>query len=262
MKNLEITLSENYLTKYKKMIARHHIFFVILFMPSASKAQHNTEHTNVIWAGYNNTIRFTKNWSLVSDVQLRTKDWADKWLLYDVRSGLSYNINEKITVTGGLALFRNAQYESKQFFFKNEWRPWEEISYQLKLKKINLIQRLRTEQRFLQKVVNNKKTDNYQYIFRLRYRFELQFPLKENTINLLAGNEVMVNPGYINNTLFFDQNRTSAGINFKLNSNSGLQAQYVKIFQWHSNTSILEDQNVYRINFIQQFNFRKKKKKK
>ena len=239
------------------MITRNHIFQVILLIPLASKAQHTTQHFNVIWAGYNNTIRFNKKWSLVSDAQLRTKDWAAQWMLYDIRSGLSYNINEQVAVTGGFALFRNAQYVGSQHFFKNEWRPWEEISYQLKLNKINLLQRLRTEQRFIQEVVNNKKTENYQYIFRLRYRFEWQFPLKENRFMLLAGNEIMVNPGYINNTLFFDQNRTYAGINFKFNSKNNLQCQYIKIFQWYSNTNVLDDQNVIRLNFIQQFNFRK-----
>lgn len=239
------------------MITKQHIAFIIFFMPVASTAQHTTVHTNILWAGYGNTIRFNKKWSLINDVQLRTKDWADKWLLYGLRTGLNYNINEHLAATVGLTLFESAQYEERDLFFKNEWRPWEQISYQLKIKKINLLQRLRTEQRFLQQVVNNRKVNIYQYIFRLRYRFEWQFPLTENTITLIAGNEILVNPGYLNNTLFFDQNRTFAGINFKLSTTTNLQCQYLKIFQWHSNTSVLEDQNAFRINVYQQFNTRK-----
>ena len=192
---------------------------------------------------------------MVNDVQVRTINWANDWLLYAGRSGISYNINKKITVTAGFALFRTAQNSGKKLFFKNEWRPWEEISYNLKLKnKITLFQRLRTEQRFLQQTANNQKTGNYQYIFRIRYRFELQFPLKINTIKILAGNELFVNPGYLNNLLFFDQNRTFAGLNFKLSAHSVLQSQYIKIFQWRSTTSVLEDQNAIRVNFVQQFN--------
>ncbi len=240
------------------MITRQHILFIILFLPFAAKAQHTTEHTNILWAGYNNTVQFNKKWSLASDAQVRTKDWAQKWLLYAIRTGLSYGINEHAAVTVGFAVFETAQYAGKDLFFKNEWRPYEELSYQLKLNKINLLQRLRTEQRFLQQVANNMKTNKYQYIFRLRYRFELQFPLKENLIKLLAGNEILINPAYLNNTLFFDQNRTFAGINFRLNSKTNLQCQYSKIFQWHSNTSVLEDQNVFRVNIYQQFNFKKR----
>lgn len=244
------------------MIAGKNIAVAIMLLPVASTAQHTTQHINILWAAYNNTLRFNKKWSLVTDAQARTTDWANKWLLYGIRSGLSYNFNDNFAVSGGLTLFRTAQYAGKDFFLKNEWRPWEEVSYNLSLNKTTFFQRLRTEQRFLQLTLNNKKTNSYQYIFRLRYRFEWQFPLKKDIIKLLAGNEVLVNPGYINNTLFFDQNRTYAGLNFKLNSNSFLQSQYIKIFQWRSTTSVLEDQNVIRINFVQKFNLKKDKKEK
>ncbi len=88
--------------------------------------------------------------------------------------------------------------------------------------------------------------------------FAWQFPLKENNLKLLIGNEVLINPGFINTTHFFDQNRTFAGLQFKLFSSTSLQSQYLKIFQWRSNTSVLEDQNVFRVNIYQQFNFREK----
>ncbi|MEO6844044.1 MAG: DUF2490 domain-containing protein, partial [Ginsengibacter sp.] len=169
-----------------------------------------------------------------------------------------YAFNNRVSVTAGLAFFKNAQYVGKDLLLKNEWRPWQELSSQLLLHKINFTQRLRSEQRFLQVVKNNELTKNYQYIFRLRYKFEFQFTLKADNIKLLAANEVMVNPGYIHSSLFFDQNRTFAGINFRLNSTSALQCQYVKIFQWHSNTSVMDNQNVVRVNFVQQFNYLKK----
>jgi Protein of unknown function (DUF2490) len=237
------------------VIVRNHITLLALFVPAVTKAQHTTRHYNILWASYNNTFHFNNKWSLVSDVQVRTIDWANDWLLYAGRSGVSYNINKKFAVTAGFALFRTAQNSGKELFFKNEWRPWEEVSYNLKLKsRINFFQRLRSEQRFLQQTVNNQKTGDYQYIFRLRYRFEWQFPLKKDIIKLLAGNEAFVNPGYFNGQLFFDQNRSFAGLIFKLSSHSVLQAQYIKIFQWRGNTSVLENQNVIRINFVQQFN--------
>lgn len=230
-----------------------------MLMPFLSKAQSRTERANMLWAGNYNTVHFNKNWSLINDAQLRTRNWTQQWSQLLIRSGLSYNFDDHFSVTAGLAFFKNAQYTENKLFLKNEWRPWQEFLYQLKFNKINFSQRLRTEQRFLQQLSNNEKSERYQYIFRLRYRFDWQFPLHENKINLQIGNEVMVNPGYIKSTYFFDQNRTFAGLNFKLHSNKILQCQYLKIFQWHSNTFVLEDQNVIRVNFIQQFNFRKNK---
>jgi hypothetical protein len=226
-------------------------------MPFALKAQHKTAHTNMLWGGYYNTISFNDHWSLLSDAQIRTKDWTQQWSQILGRSGLNYQIDDHVSLTAGFAFFKNAQYVGKELLLKNEWRPWQEFFYQVKCQKINFIQRLRTEQRFLQQVVDNHKTDDYQYIFRLRYRLEFQIPFAENKIVFLAGNEVLVNPAYLNNSSFFDQNRTFAGVNLKLNRNTALQFQYLKILQWHSNTSVLDDQNVGRINVLQQFNFRK-----
>ena len=232
------------------------LFFPLLF-PGVLHAQQKTVHTNMLWAGYYNTLRFNKKWSLVSDAQLRTRDWTEKWSQLLVRSGLSYSFNNQLSLTGGFAFFKNAQYEGKQLLFKNEWRPWQELSYQIKLNKTNFSQRLRTEQRFLQHVENGNKSQSYEYIFRLRYRFDLLFPLKENMLKLLIGNEVLINPHYINNNRFFDQNRTFAGVNYKISEVTTLQCQYLKIFQWRSSTSVLDDQNVVRINIHQQIIFKK-----
>lgn len=236
--------------------------FVIMLMPFTSSSQHKKEHTNMVWEGYYNTIHFGKNWSLLSDAQIRTRDWTQQWSQLLVRSGLSYKINDHFSITGGFAFFKNAQYTNKDLFFKNEWRPWQELFYQLKVNRINFSQRIRTEQRFLQEIVDNEKSKTYQYVSRLRYRFDWQLPLEKEKIIFLIGNEVLVNPGCISNTSFFDQNRSFAGLNFKLHDNAGLQFQYVKIFQWRGNTAILEDQNVIRVNLFQQLSYRKNPKSK
>lgn len=238
------------------MLTRRYIIFFIAFMPAALMAQHKTEHTNMLWVGYYNTIHFNKNWSIVSDAQGRTRDWSRKWSQLLVRSGVTYKFNDRVAVTAGLAFFKNAQYVEKRLLFKNEWRPHQEISYQLKLHKTNIVQRLRTEQRFLQLVKNNSKTEQYEFIFRVRYRFDWQLPLQKNNLKLLLGNEIHVNPGHVNNSRFFDQNRTYAGINYKILSNTSLQFQYLKIFQYRSSAAVLEDQNVVRLNIVQQFNFK------
>ena len=105
------------------MITKQHIVFFILLMHLSSKAQHTTEHTNMLWAVYHNTVRLNKNWAIVSDAQLRTKDWANKWSQLLVRSGLSYTFNDHIAVTSGLAFIKNAQYVEKQLFLKNAIPP-------------------------------------------------------------------------------------------------------------------------------------------
>ena len=255
MKSLETTLTEKYSTT--KLALQKNTAIAMLLLPISSVGQHSTTHTNMLWAGYYNTVRLNPKWSIASDLQLRTKDWANEWSQLLVRSGLTYSFKKNLSVTGGMSFFKNAQYANKELLLKNEWRPWQELFYQLPLNKTALVQRLRTEQRFLQQVANNKKIHSYEFIFRVRYKFEWQFPLQKNNIKLVVGNEIMVNPEYITKSKFFDQNRTSSGINFKLNSITNLQCQYIKIFQWHSSNSVLDDQNVFRVIVFQQFNLKK-----
>ena len=235
-----------------------YIASAILFLPLQAVSQHRTQDVNMLWAGYYNTTQLNTKWSLASDVQARTKEWTNKLSQFLIRCGLVYSINNHVALTVGLAFFKNAQYIERNLLLKNEFRPWQEVSYLLSNNKIIFTQRLRTEERFLQLVEYNQLSKNYQPVFRTRYKFEFQFPVMTHKLKALAGNEIMVNPGHISKSSFFDQNRTSAGINFKLNSASVLQCQYVKIFQWHNNTSVMDNQNVIRFNFIQQFNYLKK----
>ncbi|MDQ6902215.1 MAG: DUF2490 domain-containing protein [Bacteroidota bacterium] len=242
------------------MSLRKFLFAFFLVTSAVANAQQTTKHYNILWVAYNSTFHLNNKWLLVGDAEVRTVDWADKWLLCAVRTGVGYSVAPNLSLAAGGALFRTAQYNKNNYFFKNEWRLWQEAAYTLKFKnRTNLFQRLRTEQRFLQQTVNNKKVNKYQYIFRLRYRFEWTFPLVEDKIRLLAGDEIFVNPGHINSQLFFDQNRTFGGLNFKISNATILQTQYIKIFQWRNPTSVLEDQNVIRINFVQQFSNKIKK---
>lgn len=225
--------------------------WVLLFAPFTVKGQ-NTVRTQVLWAGYQGSIVFNKKWSVTTDVQIRTKEWAGQWLLYNIRSGINLKLNENTSLTAGLAIFRASQNEYNQKFFKNDWRIWQQYQFQHSLKQTKLFHRLRLEERFLQQVADHKKTNQYQFMLRLRYRIEWQLPLVKNKWIAMLGDELMINPAYINQSLFFDQNRSYAGFQYCIQKNSSLQIQFYKIFQWQSKTSIMENQDVIRLNFIQQ----------
>ncbi|MEO7802026.1 MAG: DUF2490 domain-containing protein, partial [Ginsengibacter sp.] len=105
--------------------------FCPLIFPALMQAQQKTIHKNMLWEGYYNTLHFNKKWSLASDAQMRTSDWIKKWSQLVVRSGLSHAFNDHFTFTGGFTFFKNAQYEGTHLLFKNEWRPYQELAYQL-----------------------------------------------------------------------------------------------------------------------------------
>lgn len=234
-----------------------------LVLPFIVKGQDKTVHTNMIWAGYFNTLHVNEKWAVTSDFQLRTKDWTRQWSQIVLRAGGQYNLNKNATFAAGLAWFKNASYVNagKDLVFRNEWRPWEEFSYRLALNKKNttsLIQRVRTEQRFIEQAPVNGNDKPYLFVFRFRYKVEFQFPLWSDQLSFGVANEIMVNPAYIDNSNFFDQDRIFAGINWKVSKQVLLQWQYLKIFQRRNAIDVLEDQDVIRFNVRHDINIKKK----
>jgi len=183
-------------------------------------------------------------------MQFRTRNEIKNYSQALVRTGLTYKVNQKIDVTAGITHFR--------FFIndettRGEWRPWQELKLTDNIGKWKLSHRFRTEQRYNEIVKNSEATNEYQFNWRFRYRFDLRFPItkeKENGNNLygLIGNEVMINAGKIITYNYFDQNRLYAGLNFEVNKKLSLQVQYMHIWQQQSNGFTLLDMNVIRFN--------------
>ncbi len=226
------------------------VFLSFIFFLSV--AQTKVTHTNLLWFNYNNTILLNKKWGIASDIQVRTKDWASHWSQFALRTGAVYKMNEKFSLSGGFAWFGNVKYFNDEPVVANEWRPWEELAVQLKTGSGFFLQRLRVEQRFLQMIVNGKKTEDFEKRQRLRYRFEFGFPLSNKKLEIHVGNEVMVNMNYLSDSRFFDQNRIFCFVNFRLSPSFLIQYQYIKLLQWQAAGKVLDDENVFRFSIHQQ----------
>lgn len=201
---------------------------MMLLWVAVIQAQSFRTHTAMIWLNYNQQLKLAEDKSLVSDVQIRTRDWAGDWAQFALRSGLQFRLDSHISVAAGLAWFSTARRSGKLLILPNEWRPWQEISHTTGIRKWNLIQRIRTEQRFLQQVVNDQKTDEYAFRFRARYRIELTAPLtRQHTVSV--GNEVMLNLNHLNDSLCFDQNRLFMTLQQQLSSSLAVQFQFIRL---------------------------------
>jgi len=228
---------------------------IILFLNMALKgfSQNSSSeiiHDNMLWLGYYNTINFNDKWSLNSDAQFRTKNGVKNNSQALIRTGLSYKINNKIDITSGLAHFR--------FFITNErtrgeWRPWQEIKLTSNFGSVNLINRFRVEQRYIEGVIDSQPSNKYNFNFRFRYRLDVKIPInkeKEEGKNfyLLLGNEIMVNAGENINSNYFDQDRLFVGLNYELNKKITLQFQYMHIWQQLATGNTLMNLDVIRFN--------------
>lgn len=229
---------------------------VVLLVPFLVNAQVRTVKSNMIWAGYYNSVNLNKKWSVNSDLQFRTRHWTREISQAVIRSGLSYKMNDHFSVTGGFAYLSTAQYLPEKLVMKNEYRPWLEFAYQDSYKKTRFNHRLRLEERFLQQLQSGEKSHVYEKLFRVRYKIDAQFRLK-GTLNFVVANEVMFHPGYISDNRFFDQNRASVALNLKVSEPLSLQWQYMKIYQSRNRATILEDQDVFRFLVYHTINFKK-----
>lgn len=223
------------------------------------QAQPKHARTQMIWLNYNNSIVLNNKWTWSNDFQLRTREWLQHWWQTAIRTGMQYKLNKKWTMSAGVAWFDNVRYYEDEPVFANEWRPWVDIGFQQQAKKITIVQRLRFEERFLQKVLKNEKLKDYERRDRLRYRLEFTLPPISKKVEMHIGNEVMVNLNHINDSLFFDQNRILFITNFKISPASFFQFQYIKNFQLLARNYTLENQDIFRFSFHQQFYRRKNK---
>ena len=221
--------------------------------PLGLSGQHSVKHSNAIWSNYNNSIRLDSHWSVVNDVQVRTKDGIDKWSLFALRTGAVYKPSQHVAVAGGIAWFGTMNYFPDKTLLANEWRTWEEVSYINNVKLLKITQRVRLEQRFLQKLLDGKRTHDFETRQRLRYRFEVGYPVYNEKVMLYAGNEVMGNLNYLKDNRFFDQNRTFLTVETKLTGSTTFQFQYIRLQQWRAATNVLEIINVFRGSIHQRF---------
>jgi Protein of unknown function (DUF2490) len=228
------------------------------FISTALAAQQTNVHVNLFWFNYNNTIKIDKTWTIASDAQVRTRDWISQWSQFAIRSAAVYKLDKRFALSVGFTWFGNVRYFNKDAVVANEWRPWQEIACQLGTDKNIFLQRLRLEQRFLQKIVEGKKINEFEKRQRLRYRFEFGFPLPNKKMEIHFGNEVMVNLNYLSGNRFFDQNRTFIFFNFRLSPSIFLQYQYIKLFQWQGAGKVLENQDVFRFSLHQQIDCSKR----
>lgn len=230
-----------------------------MFAYANANAQLKHAHTSMLWFNYNNTVSLSNKWNWSNDFQFRTREWTKYLWQFAIRTGVQYSLSKKWTVSAGFAWFDNVRYYNNNPVFPNEWRPWIDIGYQVKPKNISIVQRIRFEERFLQKVQADKVLNEYETRERLRYRLEFTFPKISKFLELHVGNELMVNTNHLHDSLFFDQNRILFIANAKFSDASYFQFQYIKNFQLLARNYTLEDQDIFRFSFHQQLMWRRKK---
>lgn len=238
---------------------------LLLFFQYSFCQEKSTSSVQQVWGVYLNQTRFSANWGLWLDLQLRTKEnFFEDFSQGIARAGLTYYVNDDVKLTLGYAYVHHFPATGHANISLPESRPWQQIQWHNNSKKIKMMQWFRLEQRFRRKMLNDdERGEGYNFNHRLRYNFFLLTPLSKKryqpgTVSFIVNNEVHINFGKEIVYNYFDQNRFFVGANIHVNDHASFQLGYMNLFQQLPAGNKYRSIHVPRVTYVHNMDLRKK----
>lgn len=185
------------------------------------------------WVSLNTVTKFSDHWGIVADAHIRSNEVFHDNNFYFLRGGISYIPNPAVSITGGYAHMWLAPTKEGWDTYSDENRIYQQAQMTTKLGKVSVLQRLRNEQRWQEKIVNDESTGENRFTNRVRYLVSFNIPIfKKKTAPLLVlSDEILIHFGkeVIYNT--FDQNRLFIGIKQSINPKLSFDFGYMNVYQ-------------------------------
>ena len=238
------------------------ILFLLIGLASPFQAQtpqKDVQDQEQVWLAYFNQSRLSKHWGAWLDLHARRVDWLDRWNTMIVRPGITYYVNDHVRITAGYAWvghFPNAET------LRPEHRPWQQVLWTSRSKKLQTQQWVRLEERFNRKFDNGELQEGHDFNFRVRYLLALLVPLKGDYIQkgvpfLSFNDEVHLNAGKQIVYNYFDQNRLFLGIGYQFTKSLNAQVGYMNLFQQLPQGNRFNNNHVIRLFFFHNLDLRK-----
>lgn len=174
------------------------------------------------WLSLQVPVNLNNKWQWHNDAGYRTIGFNPSPYQILYRTGARYFLTKEVSVAGGVAFFlTRATFKKADDEFGNEFRIWQELNLNTPIgKKFFLQNRIRSEERWFDKVQNKAAY----YAFRFRYRFSGTFKLTAKWSVQLA-DEYMQQA--IKGTFSFNQNRVISTAIYQFGSSASLQCGYM-----------------------------------
>ena len=214
------------------------VFLLVFFSVScldllAQTRSKEIKHQYQGWMSINSNIHLQGKWSVLADIHLRRNDFLASPGFYFVRMGAQYSFTKQFSVAGGYAHMWVAPSTAGWKTYAQENRIYQQLQYQHTAGTWKLLHRLRTEQRWQQKIVEDTYNGQNRFTNRIRYLLSLTIPLFKNEYlpSLVLADELHVQFGkeVIYNT--FDQNRYFIGFRQTLTHQWSFDIGYMKQYQ-------------------------------
>ncbi|MEP7143859.1 MAG: DUF2490 domain-containing protein [Ferruginibacter sp.] len=251
-------------TSRKKTPRIYCLLIVSLLLHFNGYSQSNTKEINSqsqSWFSVNSTIRLHKKFGMIADIHMRRNNFIKDPGFYFARVGVDYWLKENITLVLGYGQMWVAPSKPNWNHYAQEHRIYQQIQMTSKIGKVSLLNRLRNEQRWQEKIVNDKFIKSFKFTDRIRYLLSFTIPVFKNPHypSLVLSDELAIQFGkeIVYNT--FDQNRVFIGIRQPINKSISFDLGYMLLYQQKSSGYQYDKNKTFRWFFYYTPDFRKKK---
>jgi len=180
-----------------------------------------------------------------------------------LRFGLSYLVNEKFEVTGGIVTpFYWAPedlYSSQEQIDKvvNQFRFWQQFLFIQSMGRVKIYHQIRTEQRWKRDYLVGSP---FKLTHRMRYKITTYIPLnkpklQDKTLFFSGYNEIFIQAGKPVLYNYFEDNRLFLGLGYVINEKFQLQAGYMKSIQQRERGFDLNNRDIIRFSVYHNLDF-------
>jgi hypothetical protein len=248
------------------------IFFstILCLFSLISPAQNTriTDKNSIGWFNNFTTLNFSKKWSGHLEYQWRRENIVKDWQQSLFRTGVNYQVNNKLSFRLGYAWIETFPYgdiplqaSGKRF---PEHRTFQMVTVADNINRVEMSHRLMLEQRWIGRYTNTalSKPDDFLFLNRLRYMYRMQMAIgkkkiEDKTPYAAIYDEIFIGFGKNVNENIFDQNRLGILLGYRFNKKlrieGGFLQQIVQLGREVNNRNVFQYNNGIILNSY--FNF-------
>lgn len=236
---------------------------LLLWGQSPAPQQKEISPQSHFWTSINSTMRFHPRWGMMADAHIRRTQFMADPSFYFVRLGLNYWASDQLLLTAGWGHLWSAQAGNPpdKFVFADENRIYQQAQYASKWGKVSVLNRLRNEQRWQEKIAGGVPTGQFRFTNRIRYLLSFTLPVFAHPKypSLVLADEILMHMGkeVVYNAM--DQNRIFLGIRQKINKDLAFDFGYMQVFQQKYTGYQYDRNHTLRLFFYYSPNFSKSK---
>lgn len=198
-----------------------------------------TDKNSIGWFNNFTTVKFSKKWSGHLEYQWRREAIVKNWQQSLFRTGVNYQVNNRLTMRLGYAWVETYPYgdiplqaAGKRF---PEHRIYQMATITDNIKRIDMSHRFMLEQRWIGRYTNPIVTrpDDFIFLNRLRYMLRVQKAIgknriEDNTAYAAFYDEIFIGFGKNVNENVFDQNRLGVLLGYRFNARFRIEGGFLQ----------------------------------